>query len=74
MMFFQAGHLPTPLACFLYFDIGFMVWVLLGPVPVFFLRMAVLGGGNGAVFQLVLQRFSRDVGLMTGLVGTAMRI
>jgi NNP family nitrate/nitrite transporter-like MFS transporter len=25
--------------------------------------------GNGAVFQLVPQRFRRDVGLMTGLVG-----
>ena len=25
--------------------------------------------GNGAVFQLVPQRFGRDIGLMTGLVG-----
>lgn len=31
--------------------------------------MAALGMGNGAVFQLVPQRFGRDVGLMTGLVG-----
>ncbi|HEX3754859.1 MAG TPA: nitrate/nitrite transporter [Rhizomicrobium sp.] len=31
--------------------------------------MAALGMGNGAVFQLVPQRFRRDVGLMTGLVG-----
>jgi NNP family nitrate/nitrite transporter-like MFS transporter len=31
--------------------------------------MASLGMGNGAVFQLVPQRFGRDVGLMTGLVG-----
>jgi NNP family nitrate/nitrite transporter-like MFS transporter len=31
--------------------------------------MASLGMGNGAVFQLVPQRFDRDVGLMTGLVG-----
>jgi NNP family nitrate/nitrite transporter-like MFS transporter len=31
--------------------------------------MSALGMGNGAVFQLVPQRFSRDVGLMTGLVG-----
>jgi NNP family nitrate/nitrite transporter-like MFS transporter len=30
---------------------------------------AMLGMGNGAVFQLVPQRFGRDVGLMTGLVG-----
>lgn len=31
--------------------------------------MAALGMGNGAVFQLVPQRFGRDVGLLTGLVG-----
>jgi NNP family nitrate/nitrite transporter-like MFS transporter len=31
--------------------------------------MIALGMGNGAVFQLVPQRFGRDVGLMTGLVG-----
>jgi NNP family nitrate/nitrite transporter-like MFS transporter len=28
-----------------------------------------LGMGNGAVFQLVPQRFSREMGIMTGLVG-----
>ena len=31
--------------------------------------MSALGMGNGAVFQLVPQRFGKDVGLMTGLVG-----
>jgi NNP family nitrate/nitrite transporter-like MFS transporter len=31
--------------------------------------MSALGMGNGAVFQLVPQRFRQDVGLMTGLVG-----
>jgi NNP family nitrate/nitrite transporter-like MFS transporter len=33
--------------------------------------MALLGLGNGAVFQLVPQRFPRDIGLVTGLVGAA---
>jgi len=28
-----------------------------------------LGMGNGAVFQLVPQRFGREIGVMTGLVG-----
>ena len=32
--FLKAGHLPTLIACFLYFDISFMVWVLLGPMAV----------------------------------------
>jgi len=35
----------------------------------FILAMGALGMGNGAVFQLVPQRFRQDVGLMTGLVG-----
>jgi NNP family nitrate/nitrite transporter-like MFS transporter len=30
-----------------------------------------LGMGNGAVFQLVPQRFRREIGMMTGLVGCA---
>ena len=37
--------------------------------PLFFAVMAALGVGNGAVFQLVPQRFRHEVGIMTGLVG-----
>jgi NNP family nitrate/nitrite transporter-like MFS transporter len=37
----------------------------------FFLTMALLGMGNGAVFQLVPQRFPREIGIVTGLVGSA---
>ena len=33
--------------------------------------MLALGMGNGAVFQLVPQRFGREIGVMTGLVGMA---
>jgi NNP family nitrate/nitrite transporter-like MFS transporter len=40
-----------------------------GALAVVILAMTALGMGNGAVFQLVPQRFGRDVGLMTGLVG-----
>ena len=32
--FWQAGHRPTLLAAFLYFDFAFMVWVMLGPLGV----------------------------------------
>jgi NNP family nitrate/nitrite transporter-like MFS transporter len=35
------------------------------------LTMAMFGMGNGAVFQLVPQRFAGSVGIMTGLVGAA---
>ena len=31
--------------------------------------MGTLGFGNGAVFQLVPQRFREEIGIMTGLVG-----
>jgi len=37
----------------------------------FFLLMALLGMGNGSVFQLVPQRFPREIGVVTGLVGAA---
>jgi NNP family nitrate/nitrite transporter-like MFS transporter len=33
--------------------------------------MLALGTGNGAVFQLVPQRFRKEIGVMTGLVGMA---
>lgn len=36
-----------------------------------FVLMAILGSGNGSVFQLVPQRFPREIGVMTGLVGAA---
>jgi NNP family nitrate/nitrite transporter-like MFS transporter len=32
--FLKAGHLPSLLAAFLYFDMSFMIWVLLGPLAV----------------------------------------
>jgi NNP family nitrate/nitrite transporter-like MFS transporter len=40
-------------------------------LALFLVAMATLGIGNGAVFQLVPQRFRQEIGLMTGLVGFA---
>ncbi|MFP5418937.1 MAG: nitrate/nitrite transporter [Gammaproteobacteria bacterium] len=37
----------------------------------FMLAMGALGAGNGAVFQLVPQRFRKEIGVMTGMVGMA---
>jgi len=37
----------------------------------FVIAMLALGAGNGAVFQLVPQRFRDEIGVMTGLVGFA---
>lgn len=39
--------------------------------PLFALALALLGAGNGSVFQLVPLRFQREIGVITGLVGAA---
>lgn len=36
-----------------------------------FITMGLLGMGNGSVFQLVPQRFAKDIGVITGIVGAA---
>jgi NNP family nitrate/nitrite transporter-like MFS transporter len=38
-------------------------------VAAFFVACGAFGMGNGSVFQLLPQRFGKDLGLMTGLVG-----
>ncbi|MBW8742993.1 MAG: NarK/NasA family nitrate transporter [Sphingomonas sp.] len=40
-------------------------------LALFVVAMLALGAGNGAVFQLVPQRFREEIGVMTGLVGMA---
>jgi len=40
-------------------------------ILIMFLIMANLGMANGALFQLVPQRFSKDIGIMTGIIGAA---
>jgi len=40
-------------------------------LSLFVVAMLALGTGNGAVFQLVPQRFREEIGVMTGLVGMA---
>lgn len=43
------------------------ILALLVAIPI----MASLGMGNGAVFQLVPQRFGKEVGIATGIIGAA---
>ena len=54
-LFVVGTNLPTPLSA----------------VAVFIVAMLALGMANGAVFQLVPQRFREEIGVMTGLVGMA---
>lgn len=53
--FLHLGHTPSLVVVVAFLSMG----------------MLTLGMGNGAVFQLVPQRFSREIGVLTGLVGAA---
>ncbi len=61
----------------LYGSVGLLLLAIatLPPVwlatPLFALALALLGAGNGSVFQLVPLRFQREIGVVTGLVGAA---
>lgn len=48
-----------------------MATTLPAALGLFVIAMLALGTGNGAVFQLVPQRFQAEIGIMTGLVGMA---
>jgi NNP family nitrate/nitrite transporter-like MFS transporter len=61
----------------LYVGVGLMMLGLATLPPLalgtalMFVGMGILGMGNGAVFQLVPQRFPKEIGVMTGIVGAA---
>lgn len=40
-------------------------------VPLIFGTMGILGLGNGSIFQLVPQRFRKEIGIVTGFIGAA---
>ena len=44
---------------------------LIATMGCFIAGMLCLGMGNGAVFQLIPQRFRKEIGVLTGLVGMA---
>lgn len=61
---------------YMYYGIACVALVLGGTtnllwlnVAVFFIACGAFGMGNGAVFQLLPQRFGKELGVMTGLVG-----
>ena len=51
--------------------VGFNLPSAYAALGLFVVAMLSLGAGNGAVFQLVPQRFHKEIGVMTGLVGMA---
>lgn len=58
-------------ASLLLFAVSFAPASRWSALALFAAAMLALGMGNGAVFQLVPQRFRREIGVMTGLVGMA---
>jgi MFS transporter, NNP family, nitrate/nitrite transporter len=60
-VFFALIALAYALASLL-FPINIMSWLIV-------ISVGVLGMGNGAVFQLVPQRFRKEIGVATGIVG-----
>ena len=44
--FLKSGHFPTLLSCFLYFDLSFAVWVMLGPMAVLIAKDLHLDAGQ----------------------------
>src|SRR5947209_8541886 len=79
--FRQAGHTPTLVSAFLYFDVSFMVWVLLGPLGPFLgeaLKLSASQKGlltavpllGGSLFRLILGLMTERLGARkTGLIG-----
>src|SRR5690606_21648581 len=51
--------------------VGFNLPSAYAALGLFVVAMLSLGAGNGAVFQLVPQRFRKEIGVMTGLIGIA---
>jgi NNP family nitrate/nitrite transporter-like MFS transporter len=49
----RAGHLPTLVACFLHFDLSFMLWVLVGALGVFISGSLGLGPAQKALVVAV---------------------
>ena len=62
ILFFAVGALMLDMA-----TLPPLVWGTLLMVA----TMGLLGLGNGAVFQLVPQRFAKEIGVVTGIVGAA---
>jgi NNP family nitrate/nitrite transporter-like MFS transporter len=84
--FLKAGHPPTLVCAFLYFDISFMVWVLLGALATSIVPQLGLSDAQkgllvavpllgGALLRLVLGVMTDHWGARrTGLIGLTLTI
>lgn len=67
--FWQAGHRPTLLAAFLYFDVAFMVWVLLGPLAPIISQQLGLDPAQKGLMVAVPTLAGAVLRLVNGLLG-----
>ncbi|MGZ8216055.1 nitrate/nitrite transporter [Methylomagnum sp.] len=78
--FKQSGHWPTLLSAFLYFDVSFMVWVMLGPLSLYITKdlglpvaekftIVAIPILSGAVFRIILGSMADHLGAkLTGIL------
>lgn len=84
--FFKSGHLPTLVAALLYFDVSFMVWVLIGPLSPFLRDRFALSAAEqgllvaipllgGSCFRPILGALGDRIGgRRAGLIGLSLTI
>ncbi|MEO7144830.1 MAG: MFS transporter, partial [Bryobacteraceae bacterium] len=84
--FREAGHTPTMVAAFLYFDVSFAVWVMLGPLAPFIgeqLKLTATEKGLLVAAPLLAGSFFRPIlgfladrigGRKTGLIGLGLTL
>jgi MFS transporter, NNP family, nitrate/nitrite transporter len=84
--FWRAGHLPTLFSAFLYFDVSFMIWVLLGALgnyiagelhlsPVQKGLMTAIPLLGGSILRLVFGQLTDRIGpRKTGCIGFALTL
>ncbi len=84
--FRRAGHAPTLASAFLYFDVSFMVWVILGPLGPFIgesLKLTAAQKGfltavpllGGSFFRILLGWMTERIGgKRTGLIGLSLTL
>lgn len=66
--FWKAGHRPTLIAAFLYFDVAFMVWVLLGPLAPIIAKDLGLDAGQKGLMVAVPTLAGAVLRLINGLL------
>src|SRR5260370_40133146 len=84
--FFKSGHLPTLVAALVYFDVSFMVWVLLGPLSPFLRDRFALSAAQqgllvaipllgGSCFRPILGALGDRIGgRRAGLIGLSLTV